>query len=744
MKKMHCFLCRALTRAFHVCAKHALTLLLIPAGLHAAPPFPEFVDPHPNAGNLFGATVVALSTGNVVITAPFDDAGGSDAGAVYLFNGATGALISTLTGSTAGDKVGSSGVTVLSNGHYVVRSEFWDNGAATDVGAVTWGSGTTGISGVVSASNSLVGSTANDNVGSSGVRTLSNSNYVVPSPNWSNGAANNAGAVTLGSGTSGISGVVSASNSLVGSSAYDRVGYGKVLELSNGNYVVRSPLWNNGAATEAGAVTWRSGSSPIIGVVSASNSLVGSTAFDQVGGSVWVLNNGNYVVCSPSWSSGAATHSGAITWGRGDIGISGVVSAGNSLIGSTAFDRVGVFGVVALSNSNYVVRSPFWNNGAATEAGAVTWGSGSSAIIGVVSASNSLVGSTSNDGVGNFDVTALSNGNYVVTSRNWDNGAVTDAGAATWGSGTTGISGALSATNSLVGTKTGDKVGDFGVTALSNGNYVVNSSSWDNGSVTNAGAATWSSGTTGLIGAVSTSNSLVGLTANTALQPAVSDDVNNTYFVWFPYEGGGKVRLGSQVNGSSPNFPFKNADLRVTNTDAPINLAAATGATPRGGVFSGPGVRGGVIFDPRRLGPGVYTLTYTVTSESGAHIAAIFTVTIPASLTVQRPTPFAPAKVGSTGRTQILRITNGSRESVTGLRVLLKGPNRVDFMVIQPSVDTLDPGASTTFRAIFNPKRTGARRASVIVIGSVPAVPLTLSGKGKPDKPDSPRFPIRE
>ena len=50
----------------------------------------------------------------------------------------------------------------LSNGNYVVRSAYWDNGAATNAGAVTWGSGTTGVSGVVSSSNSLVGSTSND------------------------------------------------------------------------------------------------------------------------------------------------------------------------------------------------------------------------------------------------------------------------------------------------------------------------------------------------------------------------------------------------------------------------------------------------------------------------------------------------------------------------------------------------------------------------------------------------------
>ena len=53
-------------------------------------------------------------------------------------------------------------MTALSNGNYVVRSPSWDNGAATDAGAVTWGSGDEGVSGVVSAANSLVGSTAND------------------------------------------------------------------------------------------------------------------------------------------------------------------------------------------------------------------------------------------------------------------------------------------------------------------------------------------------------------------------------------------------------------------------------------------------------------------------------------------------------------------------------------------------------------------------------------------------------
>src|SRR4051794_25557570 len=152
--------------------------------LTPAAPFAEFVDPHPSPGNMFGQTVVPLSTGNVVITAPFDDAGGTDAGAVYLFNGATGALISTLLGSHVGDRIGTglsqgNPVTALSNGNFVVVSAFWDNGTILDAGAVTFGNGMTGVSGFVSASNSLVGTSANDNIGSGLTMPLTNGNYVV-------------------------------------------------------------------------------------------------------------------------------------------------------------------------------------------------------------------------------------------------------------------------------------------------------------------------------------------------------------------------------------------------------------------------------------------------------------------------------------------------------------------------------------------------------------------------------------
>ena len=115
-------------------------------------------------------------------------------------------------------------MTPLEGGNYVVSSPFWDNGAAPDAGAVTFGSGTTGVTGPVSATNSLVGTTADDFVGSFGVTPLEGGNYVVRSPSWNNGAATFAGAVTFGNGTTGVTGEVSAANSLVGTTANDQVG----------------------------------------------------------------------------------------------------------------------------------------------------------------------------------------------------------------------------------------------------------------------------------------------------------------------------------------------------------------------------------------------------------------------------------------------------------------------------------------------------------------------------------------
>ncbi|MDZ4683694.1 MAG: hypothetical protein SH850_01315, partial [Planctomycetaceae bacterium] len=507
--------------------------------------------------------ITALSNGNYVVrSATWDNGAVSDAGAVTWGNGTTGvsgvvSASNSLVGSTASDNIGNTGVTALNNGHYVVRSTNWDNGAATNAGAVTWGNGTMGVGGVVSAANSLVGSTSSDNVGITGIIALNNGSYVFRSQNWDNAASIDAGAVTWGSGTTGVSGAVSAANSLIGSTASDAVGTA-ITALSNGHYVVRSPTWDNGAAANAGAVTWGSGTTGVSGVVSAANSLVGTKTNDNIGNDgITVLGNGNYVVRSAGWDNGATANVGAVTWGNGATGISGSGSTANSLIGTTSNDSVGSSGVAALTNGHYVVQSGNWDNGATSNPGAVTWANGTTGLIGVVSTANSLFGSKASDFVGNTSVIALSNGNYVVVSSASDNGAVIDAGAVTWGNGTTGTIGAVSAANSLVGSTVSDavgtdSVGSASVTSLANGNYVVRSARWDNGAATNAGGLTFGNGSTGVSGTITSSNSAIGLTSSSNLQAPMLDNVNSTFFGRFLADGGGRIRVGSQVDGFTP------------------------------------------------------------------------------------------------------------------------------------------------------------------------------------------------
>lgn len=556
---------RALRRAT-IAASLALGVVAIPSATgSAAPPVATQLDlVDPDGSEFFGDSVLVLTNGNIVVTDPgYDREGVADVGAIHLYNGATNQLISTVTGSTADDRigerrpveVGDSDIAVLNrdwdfgaivdagalthidgtlglsgeigptnslhgmttddffgeivpftNGNYTVRLPDWDNGAATDVGAVVFIPKAGGIVGPVTTDISLHGTTNGDSVGSAGVLALDNGNYVVGSRDWSNGATTRVGASTWADGTTGIVGPVTTENSLHGTTINDEISRGQ--QVGDSNYVVSSAVWD-GPAINAGSVTWANGSTGMTGPVTTANSLYGTTADDRIGSSgVTLLANGNYVVGSQSWDAGAIVDVGAVTWANGSTGTTGPVTIANSLHGITTSDLIGVNGVTALTNGNYVVTGNLWDNGGVVNAGASTWGNGETGIAGPVTTTNSLYGTTENDSV--LRAVPLTNGNYVVATQSWDNGAITNVGAVTWGDGTTGIAGAVSTTNSLHGTTSGDRVGN--IDALTNGSYVVNSSSWDNGSVVDAGAVTIGDGVAGTTGPVTLENSLHGTT----------------------------------------------------------------------------------------------------------------------------------------------------------------------------------------------------------------------------------------
>ncbi len=560
----------------------------------------------------FGAAVKVLPNGNIVVTDPdYNIPGALRAGAVYLYDGDTGQMISKITGSSADDHIANYGITVCANGGYYFRSSLWNNGGAADAGAITFGNPETGVSGTVGAANSMIGTSSNEQIGLGDEYLLSNGNYILSHTQW-NG---NRGAVTLITSPAGVTGPITSANSLVGSNPGDLVsdqpGYvTAVKQLDAGHFYVRSPKWNQ----ERGAFTICSTTAGCTGEISASNSVVGDLAGDRVcfaenfigdesdksitrlsngnlilstafwhgvgavtfipiaagtsgvvsssnsltGGSftfgIVELTNGNYLVVSPYWNNSR----GAVTWGSGTTGVSGEISSANSLVGSTGSDRVGIIvlnfntqmGVTPLSNGNYVVASPEWDLGNQTDAGAATFGSGTGGVSGEISAANSYVGAQTNNRVAHDGVTALTNGNYVIRSSKWNNAR----GAVTFGNGTTGTTGTIAPANVLTGSANNDGVGNVGVAPLTNGDYIVQSPNWDNGLI-NVGAATYCSGTTGRTGLVSASNSLIGNHLNDAVgSGSVTNLPNGNYVIvsqaWNDgYGAVTMVRPGAPVTG---------------------------------------------------------------------------------------------------------------------------------------------------------------------------------------------------
>jgi filamentous hemagglutinin family protein len=620
--------------------------------------FRDLLDPHPNTdgsgGNGWGS-VIEVRGGNTLVTDPYDNAMGTRSGAIYVYRGSDGALLTALTGAAAQDQVGIGQRIDASSKLLLVHSLFGsgDGVQANARGALTWLDPATGklsdgtSSGVVSTSNSLVGTHAGDRLSFTADNQFvypfqgTGSKYFVISQAW-NGER---GAITwidtatgrLADGSTG--GAVGTANSLVGANAGDRVGSLRAVYTYNpltGFYqTIYQPTYQKvgessgilffdgyfgGAgviANAKGAVSWmnmgtgRLSDGTTGGVVSTANSLIGAAAGDHIGASLdgsALLSTSGYdaLILSPAFGGGK----GAFTWISGSTGklvdgsTGGIVGTANSFTGSNAGDAVGGGTINKVSTSRYMVLNPNWG----TQAGAITWidmttgktVNGVSA--GAIGAANSLVGGTPGDNIAG-NVTRLDSGHYlalapdvdvpgdgefgvsgrrrdhvdderrpagerqlrrrrdlpatslvgtVANSRIGSGGYVSSGdsttrsllvlspfwggtggsgprGAVTWLNGFTGntlagtSSGALDATNSLVGALAGDRIGALDVAGLSgvqrvgssNRNFTVASPFWNDsrGAVTWISAAGLTAAGSNAVGTVATTNSVYGMTA---------------------------------------------------------------------------------------------------------------------------------------------------------------------------------------------------------------------------------------
>ena len=123
------------------------------------------------------SSVTALANNNFVIASEYDDGAVVNGGSVKLVDAATGNLIKTLVGDDEDDRFGSNSVTALGNNNFVIASYADDVGGVTDAGSVMLVNGATGEK----IGTALAGDTAGDFLGSMGVTALGNNHFVIAS-----------------------------------------------------------------------------------------------------------------------------------------------------------------------------------------------------------------------------------------------------------------------------------------------------------------------------------------------------------------------------------------------------------------------------------------------------------------------------------------------------------------------------------------------------------------------------------
>ncbi|MCU0868199.1 MAG: filamentous hemagglutinin N-terminal domain-containing protein [Burkholderiales bacterium] len=490
----------------------------------------DFVDPNPTPDSEtvvdlgsgpqdygFGAAGrIQLGSSPVVIRAPLATVGSlTEAGAIYRLDATTGALIDSLTGAAAGDRIGSgdgdaggeNGLLAIVGDRYLLNSPFWNSerGAVTelDLGAANFGlSGST-----IGSGNSLVGSTAGDRVSASDIRSVGSGDAIaLLHADWGGGR----GAITfIPAGASLPTGFLDSTRSFVGFSTVDRLATGGFVTLGSDHAAwVSSSFRSN-----TGLVRVFPLSSPLLGQASQTSSLIGGRTGDRVGETgVIAIDGSRYAVFSHLWND----QRGAVTFGNLGSPRNGVVDATNSLVGTTAGvngDRVGLSYTTQFFNltgsDRWLLASREWNN----SRGAWTVVNPAALPTGTIDASNSLVGSTSFDSADSVAFAGGGGGNYFIVAPNWNNGVNADAGAVIRGVAVSNErTGLISSANAVVGSHSGDRIGQISGDSVrrfttNSETLLIASPNWNGarGAITRVDA-TFSAGVVGA------SNSFVGVT----------------------------------------------------------------------------------------------------------------------------------------------------------------------------------------------------------------------------------------
>ncbi|MEQ9666811.1 two-partner secretion domain-containing protein [Coleofasciculus sp. G2-EDA-02] len=428
----------------------------------------QLLNPNPAPGNQFGFGTAVLPNGNIVVSSPQDDLMAEDAGAVYLFDSNTGAILGSIHGANPGDKFGDREITALNNGNYVFGNRFADIGGVEDAGTVILANGTTGAE-----ISRISGTNGIDRFGSDGITALSNGNYVFANQRADIGGVENAGTVILANGSTGAE-ISRISNTGIPES----VGYVEIIALSNGNYVFGNLDADIGGVGNAGTVILADGTTGAeISRISGTN---GGDAFGS--DAIIALSNGNYVFGNHLANIGGVRNAGTVILADGTTG-----AEISRISGTNTNDWFGWGEITALSNGNYVFGNNLADIGGVKDAGTVILADGTTG-----AEISRISGTNPDDNFGRGEITALSNGNYVFGNHFANIGGVVNAGTVILADGTTGAE-----IDRISGTNPEDFFGNSGITDLSNGNYVFGNPNADIEGVQNAGTVILANGTTG-------------------------------------------------------------------------------------------------------------------------------------------------------------------------------------------------------------------------------------------------------
>ncbi len=394
-----------------------------------------------NLNDRIGYRLYALANGNAVVASPeWDSIFHVDAGAVTWLD-RDDPLVGPVSignsqyGSLTRQQLGLGGVVPLRNGNYVLRDPDWPPrapvGFPPPLGAVAWRDGSRAVAGPFAVSGALVGVEPGDRIGSAGVFPLDNGNYVVASPFFKRDGVANSGAATWADGAAGLAGTVSKVNSLYGAgTGGDLVGVG-VVALQNGAYFVQSSAWGgNGGPGALGAVTWGNGRSPLVGAVSASNSLIGPHPDASFGDVAVRLDDDSVVVGSARIQVGTAVAAGLLRRIPGNVPSTGVVPVAGSVVGSAP--NTWLSAVEPLPGGDWLVRDSSWGAQSQNSTGAIRWCSAGALCDGPITEANALVGDRPGDNFGAEASLRLPGGDFAFVNRNYFVAQGTPPGALTF------------------------------------------------------------------------------------------------------------------------------------------------------------------------------------------------------------------------------------------------------------------------------------------------------------------------